>query len=1524
MKSLARGVRCGWLALSLLLTVAAPALATQDDSIPASDYVQQQGEQFFLLADASFASDERAQVRLEAPGRDYRRYIMEGYGGADVRVYRVPKPLDFLQKQKNLHRLQTTPNFRGEGLSNTLAYLWDAWYRQSRRAMQKAFSYAARKTVLEEAPALRMGEGIRAPTTFSPQPQFAPIAGLELVDQFRYPLWESKPIAPPAGVQLEGSSSEFTTPMDGNVYIPIGTLKPGLYIVEALIGNYRATTAVFVSDTVAITKIAGEELLVWTADKHAGTAVRRAEVLWTDGVGVLTRGQTDGDGILRLSHASPERSYVLGEDAQGGVFVSENFYYDSEIYNSKLYAFTDRPLYRPGDWVEVKILGREFLNARDSQPIKAAPIALTVIDANGTALQTLNLDMRADSGVATRFQLPANASAGGYELRFTYQDQLYSSAFRVAEYIKPHFEIVMDLDHAEYRTGQAVVGELTLIYPDGKPVAGANVEISLRAQQLSMVDNELQYLGQFPVELTTAKLKSDANGKVPLALPAAEKPSRYLLSVFASDGAAFRVRTSKEILIERGAAQYRLLGERRFSAAGDAVKFRYALEGQGTQRPVSYTWLRLEDRSTGGDVLSMDASDFELSFAQPGSYHLTLLDADGLILGGSAHAVSGDGVKASAGSIEIVLDQAEYAPGDIAEALITFPEVVAEALLTLERDRVEATALLGDGGRWLKLKRVGENQFRARIPVADHFAPNLTFSVLYTRNGDYSFQNAGIRVRAPAIEVGITTDREIYKPGDTVTVDLSTQLSGAPLSARLTVSVVDEMIYALQPEIAPAIGDFFYHPRRNNVRTSASLSFISYDLALPGVLGAPRATERSERGVKVLERPRREDVDTAAWQPDLVTDAKGHARFQFRMPDSLTRWRITARAVAADGTVGQRQAFLRSQLPLYLKWSGPTHFRSGDRPSLGVLVFNQGDSASQAELLTRSDGQEFATPVSLPRGVSYLPIAPGINIDGDVDFSLRQGAQTVDALRVRLYADAADWMQTHSESIVINGLTTPLDLPADARNLRVRLANGHSQLVRAALDDLLEYPWGCVEQTASRLLPLSLAFGELQAADARVRDRLRLILQNSRLRLVQMAGPNARFSWWDAGAEDAFLTAYAYYADFHASRALKLSMPDDHWQRVLEIYAERSAQTPLLQRALILDFAHEMRLPVQSLLQALATDLADLPAVAQSKDADSATASLVFNAPDSDLGLAIARLLVADVATAAKVSLTGAFHARLPAALTRVSTSRAPLAQALVLRTRGADSAQIEALFAQLAPEHATLERALILTWLAQPLAMPNALLPTPTPIDTNGWRALETPNGDTRWFWQTAANPSALVLKSSAPAGTRALISFDSAIAPKSTVPVTLTRRLWRLVPGEGEFAFNAEAVAPGAVLSSSTLYLDEITLVGGAQKPLRYGLVEVPLPPGADVERTTWGISVSGLGGTESAALEKARHESGELRYGVPIDTLAGELSFRHLVRFSQKGQFRLPPARYQRMYAPEEQAFEVTPALGEIEVR
>ncbi|MFP3758156.1 hypothetical protein SB751_30235, partial [Cupriavidus sp. SIMBA_020] len=90
---------------------------------------------------------------------------------------------------------------------------------------------------------------------------------------------------------------------------------------------------------------------------------------------------------------------------------------------------------------------------------------------------------------------------------------------------------------------------------------------------------------------------------------------------------------------------------------------------------------------------------------------------------------------------------------DTAEALITFPYAVDDALLTLERDSVEARALLSAGADWLSLTRVAPTQWKARIKVRPEFAPNMTFSVLYVHDGEYVFQNAGIVVAKPSIDL---------------------------------------------------------------------------------------------------------------------------------------------------------------------------------------------------------------------------------------------------------------------------------------------------------------------------------------------------------------------------------------------------------------------------------------------------------------------------------------------------------------------------------------------------------------------------------------------------------------------------------------------------------------------------------------------------------------------------------------------------------------------------------------------------
>ncbi|EOO1147691.1 DUF2300 domain-containing protein [Escherichia coli] len=1072
-------------------------LANADDSLPSSNYAPPAGGTFFLLADSSFSSSEEAKVRLEAPGRDYRRYQMEEYGGVDVRLYRIPDPMAFLRQQKNLHRIVVQPQYLGDGLNNTLTWLWDNWYGKSRRVMQRTFSSQSRQNVTQALPELHLGNAIIKPSRYVQNNQFSPLKKYPLVEQFRYPLWQAKPVEPQQGVKLEGASSNFISPQPGNIYIPLGQQEPGLYLVEAMVGGYRATTVVFVSDTVALSKVSGNELLVWTAGKKQGEAKPGSEILWTDGLGVMTRGVTEDSGTLQLQHISPERSYILGKDAEGGVFVSENFFYESEIYNTRLYIFTDRPLYRAGDRVDVKVMGREFHDPLHSSPIVSAPAKLSVLDANGSLLQTVNVTLDARNGGQGSFRLPENAVAGGYELRLAYRNQVYSSSFRVANYIKPHFEIGLALDKKEFKTGEAVSGKLQLLYPDGEPVKNARVQLSLRAQQLSMVGNDLRYAGRFPVSLEGSETVSDASGHVALNLPAADKPSRYLLTVSASDGAAYRVTTTKEILIERGLAHYSLSTAAQYSNSGESVVFRYAALESSKQVPVTYEWLRLEDRTSHSGELPSGGKSFTVNFAKPGNYNLTLRDKDGLILAGLSYAVSGKGSTAHTGTVDIVADKTLYQPGETAKMLITFPEPIDEALLTLERDRVEQQSLLSHPANWLTLQRLNDTQYEARVPVSNSFAPNITFSVLYTRNGQYSFQNAGIKVAVPQLDIRVKTDKTHYQPGELVNVELTSSLKGKPVSAQLTVGVVDEMIYALQPEIAPNIGKFFYPLGRNNVRTSSSLSFISYDQALSSEPVAPGATNRSERRVKMLERPRREEVDTAAWMPSLTTDKQGKAYFTFLMPDSLTRWRITARGMNGDGLVGQGRAYLRSEKNLYMKWSMPTVYRVGDKPAAGLFIFSQQDNEPVA-LVTKFAGAEMRQTLTLHKGANYISLTQNIQQSGLLSAELQQNGQVQDSISTKLSFVDNSWPVEQQKNVMLGGGENALMLPEQASNIRLQSSETPQEIFRNNLDSLATLP---AQNKAQEVL-------------------LDVVLDEAKIGVASMLGSRVRVKTWSWFADD--------------------------------------------------------------------------------------------------------------------------------------------------------------------------------------------------------------------------------------------------------------------------------------------------------------------------------------------------------------------------------------------------------------------
>jgi alpha-2-macroglobulin len=1527
------------LLVALTLSACFAAAAAAQDGKLASGYQPNLGEPFFLLSDAVIGSGEQARVRLELTASAAAQDI----GGVDIAVYRIGKPLDFLKAQKNLHRIDLQAAPRDEGVANVLTHLWDASAKKARLAWQGLFNKDARAAVTQDAPGAKRADRLFEASRFEQPPRFKPPAGMQPIAQFRYPVARAKTIRPPEGVKLPGSSSEFKLSTEGNVYVPLGRLAPGLYAVEAALGAHRAATVVFVSDTMSVAKSASQQLLVWTVDRASGAPVGQVQLLWTDGVGVLQSAATDASGLANFRRASPEQSYVIGQDAQGGVFITENFYYDSEIYNTKLYAVTDRPLYRPGETVFVKFIGREFTSARLSQAAAAGEIALTVFDPHGLPVADARTALSPDTGGDTRFALPSNAVAGGYELRFAYKGNSYSAAFRVSEYQKPHFEITVLPDKADYKTGEAVTGRLQLNYPDGAPVKNAMVDLTGRAQALTMVDGELDYAGPFPLKLTTSSMSTDSAGVAKFSLPAAAAPSRYILSALATDGAAYRVRASRELLIERAAAVWSLRARQQFSAVNEKVSFQLAQAATGGAAathtpPTQWDWVRLEDRATAKGALA-NPNTVELAFDKPGTYTVTARNQQGQVLAATSHWISGAGIRPAAGNIEMVSNQARYAPGDTAQVLITFPDAVAHALFTLERDAIERTALLNTKADWITATQIAPNQWRAEVKLQTEYAPNITLSVAYVKNGEFVFQNQGLAVEQSRIELAIKPGKASYAPGETATVELAATQDGQPVQATLAVGVVDEMIYVLQPEIAPAILDFFYHPRRNNVRTTSTQAFIAYDLASTPQGAQPRRSGVPERAIKVLERPRREDVDTAYWAPTLKTDAAGKASISFRVPDSLTRWRITARAFDAAGAVGQKTAHLLSDKPYYVKWTSPDWLRSGDAPIASVAVFNNTREEQALELVAQGAGLNLTRKFNARPGANFVPISFGeikAEADRQTPLTLRLSAagKVEDSLTAPLATRAATFTRATSQ-IVELAAANALKLPAGARDVRAVLMSGAAAHFNRVADDLVAFPFGCVEQTASRMLPLTLALRSANApAQTRWRGELTQRLATARVRLSFMAGANARFGWWGSHmSEDPFITTYAYYADWLATQALGQTLPAEHWQRLQEVYAQDGHKAPVAQRALMLHFMAQMGLPIRSLNDKLLQDL-DQPGKPREAE-PAADDSLPLGPGDSALALAFAQALAQHTAIVAIA----------PASLQLLKSTQAPLARALLVLVGQAEPGEAGKLLGAMAASQATIDRAVALVWLYRSAGGAVAAAPADAPRATLGapWRARSTAFDQTAYRWPDgAALPTALALAGTPEAGAVAVIDYELPETAPGALAVKLSRQLFRLKleaqtqaaaasqapAGSGknrveppEFTarsskFTLAPVGEGEALSSTELYLEQIELQSTGARALRQGLVQIGLPPGASMEPSTWGMAVQFPGASAPTPLNRAVAEPTATGYAVPVQLLGdAPLVFTHLVRFSQKGSYTVPRARFHLMYQPGDVAHETS---------
>jgi alpha-2-macroglobulin len=241
-----------------------------------------------------------------------------------------------------------------------------------------------------------------------------------------------------------------------------------------------------------------------------------------------------------------------------------------------------------------------------------------------------------------------------------------------------------------------------------------------------------------------------------------------------------------------------------------------------------------------------------------------------------------------------------------------------------------------------------------------------------------------------------------------------------------------------------------------------------------------------------------------------------------------------------------------------------------------------------------------------------------------------------------------------------------------------------------------------------------------------------------------------------------------------------------------------------------------------------------------------------------------------------------------------------------------------------------TIDRAVALAFVDQALPHAFDLKAATRAIDLGPSWKKNTQGAVTSFAW---ANRGAFTESVTLPTITGAVaeVVYDMKEAPKSTLAIQISRRLLKVKFGGagdnseasgdeegGGGALEAVEVPAGRPLDSRALYIDEIKVNGAPDS--KFLLVEAPLPPGGEVDGTTWGLSFQGV----TPNFVEARPAASGLGYSIPLESLEKETTLHQLVRFSSRGKFVLPPVKIFKMYRPSDKAFETESAPRAISVQ
>jgi hypothetical protein len=876
------------------------------------------------------------------------------------------------------------------------------------------------------------------------------------------------------------------------------------------------------------------------------------------------------------------------------------------------YVYGDRDIYRPGEKAHIVTVVR---GEKASLP-QAFPLKLEVLGPDNRIFTEFR--KRTNDKCACEFEIdiPTYAMTGTYTARIIVgkDDEIGRGGFSVEEFMPDRMKAKVDTDSDSYGLGQSMNINVSAISLFGPPASGRLVEVQSQLESSTFApkqwntfnfSNPNRSFSSIVNNLGKANL--DANGKYSLTqlLPTGIIPPSTLkntISATVHEPGGRTVTAYKTVAVHPYPFYVGLRQTKEdYAEINRPKEMEFIVLDKNSQVTPNrscdvscyrITWQTILQRSDNGRVqyvserqenleksLSVTSGNTPMKFDfrpdQYSEYRVEIKDEGGHSSAISFY-VSGWGYSPWAMSrperLEIGLDKVSYKPGETAKVQIRSP-FAGRLLLTVDGDKVYRTESV----------TMDKNTATVKVKVSDEYKPNVYISASVIRSTKSLERNAPVRAYGVApmmvdssknkLTIALDAPAEMRPNGQ---LKVSYTVNGRNKDGYITIAAIDEGICQLTNFQPPDPFGYFFGKKRLEVSSHDIYSWILPEIEKADTSSTTSGGEAGaiRRRISPLSVARVKPV--ALWSGLVKVDKNGKGFVTLNVPQFNGSLRVMAVSFS-ENEFGSARKDVIVRDPIVLTPTFPRFIASGDRFIVPVNVFNSTDRRDNFTVTLSASGP-VETPVPGSQSVTLSPKEEGQaiftikakNLMGKVTFSLSAsgaGEKVSETTDVPLRPASPPVTLTGS-GVVKAGISGKFTFPANwipgTVDFELTTSSLPAMQFAGSLQYLLQYPYGCAEQTTSRVFPL-LYFNDMVKA---IEPRLfgakspEYFITEGITKLINMQLPSGDFAFWPAGGYGNPWTSIYVSHFLVEARKAGYEVPDRVYQNMIKAM-QNHARTPI-------------------------------------------------------------------------------------------------------------------------------------------------------------------------------------------------------------------------------------------------------------------------------------------------------------------------------------------------------------------------